>query len=148
MKMFIYTILVSITGIIILVACSNNIADLELGDCFNNNNKQAVGNIGEEIYNVEMVGCDEAHESEVYRIFYLPDSNWKGYDYIIEEANIGCYNGFKQYVGIEWEFSSLDVEYLHPTEDSWKNYDDRAITCYLVEGNYNKTFGSLKNSKR
>jgi len=134
---------------VVLVACEGNVFSLKAGDCFNGpltNPEYSV-----DVTDVELVSCDEPHQSEVYASFELPDSIWKSEDYVFEQGAIGCKARFETFVGIEYELSTLDVSINHPSVESWIEMDDRGIRCILSDGTGDmKAYrsGSLKGSRR
>ena len=135
-----------VIGIVVLAACEGNVFSLKVGDCYNGPSMNTEELI--EVSDVELVSCDDPHENEVYAVFELPDSSWKGEDYVFEQAGIGCGTKFEAFVGIEYERSTLYVDVLHPTEESWKEQDDRKVLCSVTEGPYMKVSGSAKGSRR
>jgi len=133
-------------GIVVLAACQGNVFSLKVGDCYNGPSFK----VGEstEVENVKLVSCDEPHESEVYAVFELPDSSWKGEDYVAEQAWLGCKPRFEAFVGIEYGLSTLHLDYLYPSERTWNEVDDRLVQCSIRQESYMKVSGSAKGSKR
>ena len=120
-------------------------SSLKVGDCYNG----PLTNTEEhtEIPDVEVVSCDDPHKNEVYAVFELPDSSWKGVDYVSEQADIGCLARFEAFVGIEYDFSTLYYDVLFPLEESWKD-GDRLVQCMVTQESYMKVSGSAKGSRR
>ena len=119
---------------------------LKVGDCYNGpltNTEEFI-----EAADVELVSCDDPHKNEVYAVFELPDSSWKGDDYVWEQAEIGCVASFEAFVGIEYELSTLWADIIHPIEKSWKEKDDRKVTCSVTQESGMKVSGSAKGSRR
>ena len=71
-------VIVLIIGLMTLVACEGNVFSLKVGDCYNQQDYNSEVMI--EISDVDLVNCEEPHELEVYAVFDLPESNWKGDD--------------------------------------------------------------------
>ena len=140
-------IAISVIGIGLLGACAGNVFSLKVGNCYNGphnlNPESAV-----DVTDVELVNCDEPHESEVYSIFELPDSTWPGYDYIENQAEMACISRFEAFVGVEYALSTLWIDYIYPSEKSWKKQDDRFVRCSVIEESYIKVSGSLRGSRR
>ena len=63
MKWIVTSLVTSVIGIVVLLACEGNVFSLKVGDCFNG--KHASTEYGIDITNVELMSCDEPHESEV-----------------------------------------------------------------------------------
>ena len=138
-----------VIGIVVLAACEGNVFSLKVGDCYNG----PLTNTEEhtEIPDVEVVSCDDPHKNEVYAVFELPDSSWKGLDYVYEQTSIGCLARFEAYVGIEYERSTLYGEAIYPLEKSWKEKDNRKVLCSVTEVTEEsviKVSGSVKGSRR
>ena len=142
---WILTSLVLVIGIVVLAACEGNVLSLKVGDCYNGAVSSVEEHIG--VSDVELVSCDDPHENEVYAVFELPDSSWKGEDYVFEQASTGCVARFEAFVGIEYELSTLYADILFPLEESWKE-NDREVSCSVTEESSMKVFGSAKGSRR
>ena len=56
-------------------------------------------------------------------------------------------NQFERYVGIAYEASRLDIDWLRPTEESLRQGNDREIVCYLYDLNLRKLVGSTEDSR-
>ena len=146
MKWILTSLVTLVIGIVVLAACEGNVFSLKEGDCYNGpstNTEEFT-----EAADVELVSCDDPHEDEVYAVFELPDSSWKGEDYVFEQAGIGCEARFKAFVGIEYNLSTLYANAIYPSEESWKKMDDRQVRCNVAEESYMKVTGSAKGSRR
>ena len=135
-----------VIGIVVLAACEGNVFSLKVGDCYNG----AVASVEEhiEVTDVELVSCDDPHQNEVYAVFELPDSSWKGDGYVFEQAEMSCVARFEAFVGIEYELSTLWADIIYPLEEGWKENDDRRVTCSITEESAMKVSGSAKGSRR
>jgi hypothetical protein len=102
---------------------------LQVGDCLA---EEAIG----DVESVPVVPCDEAHDSELYHTFDLPDTEYPGEESIIDSAQQGCLAAFESFVGAPYETSIYDISYLYPIEESWNAIKDRTVLCgvYLVDG--------------
>ena len=144
-------VIVLIIGLMTLVACEGNVFSLKVGDCYNMPDVSET-DFGLEVSDVELVNCDQPHEFEVFAVIQLPDSSWNGYDYVSQQAEIGCVNKFEAFVGIKYDSSVLWVYPLFPTEFTWNETDAREVTCTIIEesntGEIIKVTGSAKGSKR
>jgi len=123
-----------------------SVFSLKVGDCYNGR-FVAVGDVVDE-GEVELVSCDEPHTNEVYTVFELPDSSWKGQDYVSEQGLIGCKARFEAFVGIEYDLSIWYSDATFPSEQSWKEMDDREVQCSVSEESGIKVSGSAKGSRR
>ena len=135
----------STTPVATQAAVKQNVFTLQVGDCLNT--ELTKDSEGIEVSHVELVSCDGPHINEVYAIFQLPDSGWKGKDYVWEQGSIGCRARFEEFVGIEWGLSTLDGDVIYPLEESWKKTGDREVVC-LVQEESGMKVGSLKGSRR
>jgi hypothetical protein len=146
----ILTLLVTLViGVVVLAACEGSVSSLKVGHCYN-----APSPIGGKITDIEIepASCDEPHYDEVYAVFELTDSSWKGDDYVWEKARAGCRARFEAFVGIEPEISRYDVNIIYPLEEGWKERGNRQVRCSVVEvdiyGRDTKVTGSAKGSSR
>ena len=146
MRWILASLATSVIGIVVLAACEGNVFSLKVGDCYNGPSANTEYLV--EVSNVELVNCDEPHESEVHAVFELPDSSWKGEDYVAEQAWLGCKPRFEAFVGIEYDLSTLYVDIIFPLEASWKEVGDRMVQCSVLQDSYMKVIGSAKGSRR
>lgn len=120
--------------------------DLHVGDCFQIPQ-------GEEVRSLTALPCDQAHDAEVFHDFKLPDGSFQGTDPTFELARLGCIKEFRQFVGTDYQRSSLDVFIFTPTKTSWA-LDDRGVTCAVYEptqpgsSSAKPLTGTLRNSNR
>lgn len=101
--------------------------DIEVGDCL------AVSTNVEEISEVPVVPCTEPHDMEVYAEFELQGEKFPGDEKVSALADEGCYAAFPDYVGIEYEESTLDYQMYQPLEQGWTELDDRLVSCLLFD---------------
>lgn len=114
---------------------------IQNGDCIN---------LPEEslIQSVEGVPCAAPHDAEAYLLFDLADGPFPGIDWVSEAAANRCVSAFHAFVGVAFERSELDVFYLHPTEESWNELDDREVVCMVTTMDGSQVTGSLGGSGR
>ncbi len=113
------------------------------GDCMNLPSNNLVES-------VEGLPCGQSHDAEVYSLFDMAttSSPYPGADAVGTAAADGCLDRFHGFVGVAYEFSELDVYYLHPTEDLWDEIDDREIVCMITAYDGSKLTGSMRGSGR
>ncbi len=120
-------------------ACSGNVFDLEVGQCFNDPDSF------EEVANVDIVECAEPHDNEVFELFDIPDGDFPGDVAVGETAVEGCLAAFDPYVGRDYASSAYDIRYLVPTSDTWSS-GDREVVCILYDLNGAALTGSVRGS--
>ncbi len=106
---------------------------------------------GTELQTVPTVPCSQPHTYEVYYDFEItsPEFPAQGSDELMEIVSDGCLgDGFTDFVGVDYNSSTLGVMYLSPTQGSWDQSNDRLVTCMLYEGEGvgNLSTGSLEGS--
>lgn len=113
------------------------------GDCINLPDENLVAS-------VEGVPCNLAHDAEVYSLFDMAaaSSSYPGATAVDDAAVDGCISRFHAFVGVAYEYSELDVFYLHPTQESWNELDDREIVCLVTTMDGSQVTGSLRGSGR
>jgi len=94
-----------------------------------------------------IVECATAHTYEVFSSFLLPEGAFPGDDAIASAAQQGCDAAFPSFVGIPYEQSALNYQYVAPTEGTWTD-GDREISCLLYDPAVQETTGSLAGSAR
>jgi len=119
---------------------SASVFALRIGDC--------VDDVGQDqVQNLPAVDCAEPHDYEVFDEYQIPDGEYPGDDVITEVALGYCSGALESFAGVAYEASSLDINYLTPTEDSWTDGDDRQISC-LVFDPAGKVSGTLQGAGR
>lgn len=105
---------VAVVGLFLgfVAACGDegNVLELEQGDCIGD---RPSGNVSE----VDFVDCaSEEAAYEVLNIVVIDGDEYPGDDNVTAEAELGCAAG--------------TTDYLLPTEETWKEADDRSIVCF------------------
>ncbi|WP_156253108.1 septum formation family protein [Pseudactinotalea terrae] len=110
-----------------IAACGGQVATAEVGECI------VTDELGsEEITEIPTVDCSEPHDAQVVGKFDLEDGDFPGLDALKTEADEGCATEFESFVGTAVGESSLQVSYIHPTEQTWDQADDREVLCFAV----------------
>lgn len=127
-----------------LVACSGSeVFALEVGQCF-----QDPGGDAEVVTDIEVVGCEEPHDNEVFHVFELEGDDFPGQDAAAAAAEDACYGAtFEDYVGQPFATSEVEVFAITPTRESWEKADDREVVCVLKVPD-ERVEGSLQGSGR
>ena len=94
-----------------------------------------------------LVDCAVPHTYEVFSSFLLPEAAFPGDDAIATAAQEGCDAAFPSFVGIPFDQSALNYQFVAPTEDTWAG-GDREISCLLYDPAVEETTGSLAGSAR
>ena len=114
---------------------------IRVGDCLETMDWGAEG-----FSTVPVIPCAEAHESEVYASFDLPDGDYPGDESVATQADEYCYGEFSGFVGVAWEDSAFDYGYLSPSPESWEQ-GDREVLCMIMDP-AGLTTGSLSGAGR
>ena len=116
------------------------IADLKVGDCFDQKDPDA-----EQADEVDARRCDQSHQFEMVSIGSMRDG---AYPTEIEFENfVGevCLPAFDEYVGLAYEDSRLEVYWYYPLEDGW-NEGDHLIQCAIYDPLESDIVGSLRGA--
>jgi hypothetical protein len=112
--------------------------DLRVGDCLPD-----PGQTGRK-QTVDLVECDQPHRAEVYAVFDL-EGEYTTDDEVTHLAESGCFDRFKDYVGVAPGKSSLTVYYLRPLNAvTFKR--DPGVSCIALAAD--QLTVTLKGSKR
>ncbi|TAJ49351.1 MAG: hypothetical protein EPO52_03485 [Herbiconiux sp.] len=122
------------------VVPTKSVFALEIGDCVDDTDEV-------ELQHLPLVDCADPHDYEVFDEYQIPDGDYPGDDVITEIALGYCSGAMESFVGVAYEASALDINYLTPTEDSWTNGGDRQISC-LVFDPAGKVSGTLQGAAR
>jgi hypothetical protein len=126
-----------------LGACSGNVFELAVGDCFDDGDL-VLGEL-EEVGDVPVVECSVPHDNEVYAVVTVDGEAFPGDQAIRAEADEVCLDAFDPFVGLDYESSALDFGWLVPTADSWE-IGDRVVACFVYRLDLAKVTGTLEGS--
>ena len=128
---------------LLLAACSGNVFELAVGDCFDDGD-MVLGEL-EEIGDVPLVDCSAPHDNEVYAVVTVDGEVFPGEEAIQTQADEVCFDAFDPFVGLDYESSALDFGWLIPTADSWE-MGDRIVACFVYRYDLAKVSGTLEGS--
>lgn len=124
--------------------------DLRAGMCFNE------GSWFDEVLErrVELtasVACTEEHEREVYFEAEFPapaGAPFPGDTKMAEWSTELCYNAFEDFVGVEYERSAFEIDFIQPTEATFEHEigRHRRVTCLLFDLSGEPKVGTARNS--
>jgi hypothetical protein len=103
-----------------------DIFTLKVGDCI-------TGDTEGELSEIPVVPCSSEHDQEVFYEFDLPEGDFPDDDGITSAVEEECVPAFGEFVGLEYESSTLDVGWLSPTQESWDQNGDRLVQCYVFD---------------
>ncbi len=124
-------------------ACSGNVFDLAVGDCFDDGDMTVEGI--EEVGEVPMVECSEPHDNEVYAVVSVEGERFPGEVAIQTEADEVCLDSFPKFVGLDYQTSVLDFGWLVPTAETWEA-GDRVVACFIYRMDLEKVTGTLQGA--
>jgi hypothetical protein len=82
---------------------------------------------------VPVVPCDQPHDEEVFFDFLLTGDEYPGEEAIQTEADNTCLVEFERFVGLAYDSSTLDYYAYRPSEESWTQLSDRAVSCVIFD---------------
>ncbi len=121
--------------------------ELRLEDCFNEYRlvDEETGDITDL---TTIVDCRRPHDSEIYKEFVHPataQDPYPGKTELERWSAIKCYEAFKNFVGLDYELSELEIGYIPPAQEDWEIGLYRIVTCYVyVPGS--QLSGSMQGS--
>ena len=118
---------------------------IQLGDCFDDIDQSASSESGE-VASVPGVPCSEPHDNEVFAVFDVSNAEFPGEEAMSEIAFDACETRFEDFVGKDYQSSSLDITMLYPTAQSWHAQNDREVICAVFDVELNKLTGSMKDA--
>ena len=120
---------------------STDVFALGVGDCVTDETEMTG-----EVTEVPIIDCNEPHASEVFHSFMMTDSELPdeaGIEAIVQDQ---CLPAFQSFVGLDYDDSVLEVNYLSPTPDSWEA-GDRELLCLVYDPSGDVT-GTLAGANR
>lgn len=103
-----------------------DVFSLKVGDCMDS------GETDGEVSSVKAIPCSDEHDAEIYAEYSVEGDEFPGADELAEQADEFCYTEYEPFVGLAYEDSAHDYFPFTPTEDSWKQMDDRVVQCVIV----------------
>jgi hypothetical protein len=97
---------------------------------------------------VDVVSCDRPHSGEVIGVITNPAAKGAPYPGLGKFTVVNdesCLQSFHTFVSGELQDSDLQLFSLEPSEDSWKNANDRATICVLTAKNGRPMSGSQRD---
>ena len=119
---------------------SSSVMHLSVGDCL-------MMPTGDTVTNITTKECTEAHDSEVIAAPIVEGDVFPGSDALDREAEERCLAQFAQYVGTDYETSTLELTWLIPTQESWERNDDREIICLATTPDSSTLTTSVRDSR-
>ncbi|MCB5168824.1 septum formation family protein [Streptomyces bambusae] len=116
-------------------AASEETLEVEVGDCFNSSlelKEYKTDESGRAPSSVDIVPCDQPHQSEAFVTFNMPDGPYPGEKKIIAVAGERCGPAaVSGYVGADAELpDTMSVYHHHPSADTW-DLGARKVVCFL-----------------
>jgi hypothetical protein len=128
-------------------AGQQDVFEVAVGDCFNNEGEIAEGDTAEgdtgEVSDIPAVPCAEPHDNEIFYLFDLAGDEFPTDVDIL--ADDGCYAQFATFVGLDYESSTLDYFPIMPTAETWAQ-GDREVICSVFADT--QTTGTLAAAAR
>lgn len=118
---------------------------IRLGDCFDNAGAFENDEAGD-VSSLPGVPCADPHDNEVYAVFDVEYANFPGDEQIAEDAFGACHDRFEEFVGLEYESSTLEIAALYPSIESWAMHNDREVVCAVYDMNGSKLTGTMQGA--
>ncbi|GAA0313000.1 hypothetical protein GCM10010302_59920 [Streptomyces polychromogenes] len=121
--------------------------DIEVGDCFNSRSDLKglkTDETKKAPLSVDIVSCDDPHQSEAYAVLTVPDGPFPGDQKLASIANEKCGDkAIDAYVGAGRKLPDGIGQYFYlPSSETWAT-GDQEITCFLADPAH-QTTGSLR----
>ncbi|HRL47756.1 MAG TPA: septum formation family protein [Propioniciclava sp.] len=119
---------------------------IALGECTNLEIPETES--GSQVSSIPKTDCAQPHGWEAYAEKEYPlDASYPGETAVQDEAGDFCSGEFETFLGVDYDSSEMELQYLYPTQDTWTSLNDRTLTC-LVGSSSNDVVGSLKGTQR
>ena len=112
---------------------------MRVGDCFDDGSTFD----DSEVDSVPGVPCAKPHDNEVYAVYEVATASFPG-EGMAEMAHDGCIQRFEEFVGKDYDSSSLDIATLYPSRESWQQQNDREVVCAVYDVDSKKLTGTVK----
>ncbi|MGE0703679.1 MAG: septum formation family protein [Limisphaerales bacterium] len=121
---------------------------IRVGDCYNDDGPLSATDQAEitEVSSVPAVPCSEPHDNEVFALLPASLTNYPGRQEMADLSDAMCLERFEDFVGRDYDSSSLAIATIHPTEESWRERNDREVVCAVFHMERRKLSGTMRNS--
>jgi hypothetical protein len=119
-----------------------DIFSLKVGDCM-----PASDTTGE-MQDADVVPCTEPHADEIFYEFELPEGDLPSDADIQAAVETECVPAFTEFVGLDYQESTLDFWWISPTADGWEQADDRLVQCAIYDPADDALTASLEGAAR
>ncbi|NEE03157.1 septum formation family protein [Phytoactinopolyspora halotolerans] len=118
------------------------IFNIQVGDCIGS----FAPDDGGMVETVDMFPCEQEYEQQIFLITQISGDELPDDETLEQQVVDECVPAFEEFVGTPYGETSLRINYLSPSPESWED-DDRDIVCtaYDPEG---PLTGSLEGSER
>lgn len=130
------------------------IAEVAVGQCFNGmtaagGGAESTGSQLALILGVLVVDCAEPHDAELIgRFDRTGDGAYPGEAELARYSEEGCRERFANYVGTDFELSTLELTYTYPVEAQW-SAGVRSFECMVVAADHEQRLvGSVRGTRR
>ncbi len=113
---------------------------IRVGDCFDD---AGYSDEEYEVSSVPGVPCSKAHDNEAFAVFDLTIESFPEGEAMGNLAYESCLTRFEDFVGRDYESSTLEITTMYPSAESWKQ-NDREVICAVFDMEANKLVGSAK----
>ncbi len=117
-------------------------SDLRVGDCWDLKDPNA-----DTVDNVAAKPCTDPHEYEVFFVGPMDGVNYPTDDQFTTYVQNNCLPAFTTYVGKVYDDSDLEISWLNPLSEGWKQ-GDRAVECSVYDSANSDLTASLRSSHR
>jgi hypothetical protein len=127
-------------------SASMPVLSIGIGQCF-----ASPTSVHTELKSLTRTACSSPHALESYaRVSYkknVANLAYPGADVLTKFAQSVCAQQFNDYVGIDYQDSTLFFTYLLPSPQGWEQSLDRYVLCF-IESNQSLRTTSAKGSKQ
>lgn len=116
--------------------------DLHAGECMTDSG--TAGNPA-----IQLLPCTEPHAFEVFATKELPEGDYPGVGEADAQAQEFCRTEFLSFVGVDYDASSLELQYFYPVESEWNDDDGgRTVVCLVGNAGGAPATETLRDSRR
>lgn len=115
--------------------------DLRAGECMTDSGTTDAPDI-------QVLPCTEPHAFEVFATTELPDGDYPGIGEADAQAQEFCRSEFLGFIGVDYDASSLELQYFYPVESEWYDDGGRMVACLVGAAGGDPATGTLRDSRR
>ena len=116
---------------------------VRIGQCFNDEPPHTIAETVE-LSGYGGVACNQPHDSEIFAQTQMTHKTFPGEATTLTGARYFCMTEFEAFIGSSFITSIFSITVLHPSHQTWIQFEDREVSCAAYHMRHEKLVGSVR----